>query len=72
MWPLSRYAVPEILHRVRKMLLAKPRDGIVIRRTMPFQQIHEIYILTAGTFNFPCLVNPTGATVKNDFEKQTW
>ena len=46
-------------------------DGIVIRRTMPFQQIHEIHILTAGSFYFSCPVNPTGAAVKNDLEKQT-
>ena len=46
-------------------------DGIVIRRTMPFQQIHEIHILTAGSFYFSCPVNPTGPAVKNDFKKQT-
>ena len=45
-------------------------DGktIVVRRTLALQQVHEVYILTAGTFDLPCCVNSTSAAVKNDFE----
>lgn len=45
--------VQQILHCVRKLLAAKPGNGIVIRRTMPLQKIHGVYILSAGSLNFP-------------------
>ena len=62
------HLIQQILYCVRKMIPAKPRDGIVVRRTVTFQQIHKVHVLTAGTFDFPCCVNSTRAAVKNDLE----
>ena len=53
------------------MILAEPGDGIMIRGRMAFQKVHEIHILPAGTLDFPCLENSTGAAVQNDLKQQT-
>jgi hypothetical protein len=40
----------------------------MIRSFLPLQQIHEIYILTAGSLDLPGTVDPTAAGIKHYLE----
>ena len=65
------HLLQQILHRFRQMLAPETCDGIMIRNFLPFQQIHKILILTAGSLNLTGTVDPTAAGVQHYLEQQT-